>query len=162
MQSSQQWQLPVPGAKLSVIMPAYRLAASIGANIETVCNLLDSRLDYEVVVVDDCSGDGTAEAIASSVAKRPGIVVGVYQPVNRGKGEALREGFKHSTGDYVLLLDGDLDLSPAMLPQTGMKRFVFGHPPAVDLDGKPRIFGDRMDNGCYELPFLPGTLFIIK
>jgi len=38
---------------------------------------------------------------------------------------------------------------------------VFGHPPAVDLDGKPRVVG-RIDLGCYEFPFLPGTLFIIK
>ena len=116
MQSSPNWRLPEPDAKLSVIMPAYRLAASIGANIETVCGLLSTRLDFEVVAVDDCSGDGTAEAIAAAAARRPGQVVGVYQPVNRGKGEALRAGFAASTGGYILLLDGDLDLSPAMLP----------------------------------------------
>ncbi len=112
----KRWHLPEPDAKLSVIMPAYRLAATIGANIDTVCELLAPHFVYEVVVVDDCSQDGTAEAIAAAAAKRPGQVKGVYQPVNLGKGEALRKGFANSTGEYVLLLDGDLDLSPVMLP----------------------------------------------
>lgn len=103
--------------KLSVILPAYRLPDVIGESIQTVCKLLEGQLNYEVVAVDDGSGDGTAEAILKAAKKAPsGRVIPVLLPTNCGKGHALRQGFYASKGTHVLLLDGDLDLSPTQIP----------------------------------------------
>ena len=106
---------PAGFAMLSVVMPCYRLAKTIGANLRTVAALL-APIPFEIVPVDDGSGDGTAEAIAEAAAE---IGSGRCRPVllaaNGGKGAALVAGFRASRGSHVLLLDGDLDLDPARI-----------------------------------------------
>ncbi|MCL1919772.1 MAG: glycosyltransferase [Kiritimatiellaeota bacterium] len=97
---------------LSVIMPAYGLETVIGRNIETVCGLLRGNIPFEVLPVDDGSADHTADAIRTAAARDPEHVRPVYVKVNAGKGNALRRGFEASRGTHILLLDGDLDLSP--------------------------------------------------
>ncbi len=101
-----------PQGCLSVIMPAYRLEKVIEANLEQVQALLDGRMPFEIVVVDDGSGDGTAAAIEAARARHPGTIRPVILAENGGKGAALRHGFQASRGSHVLLLDGDLDLAP--------------------------------------------------
>ena len=101
-----------PGGLLSVIMPAYHLEKVIEANLEQVQGLLDGRMPFEIVVVDDGSGDGTAAAIEAARARHPGTIRPVILAENGGKGAALRHGFQASRGSHVLLLDGDLDLAP--------------------------------------------------
>ena len=103
------------GGRLSVIMPAYKLESAIGRNIETVSGLLNGHIPYEVIPVDDGSADGTAAAIRQAAEHDPEHVRPVYLKVNAGKGNALRRGFAASRGSHILLLDGDLDLSPARL-----------------------------------------------
>ena len=100
--------------KLSVIMPAYGLETAIEHNIETVCSLLRGHIPFEVLPVDDGSQDGTAEAIRRS-AEKDQHVHPIYVKVNAGKGNALKRGFAASRGSHILLLDGDLDLSPSRL-----------------------------------------------
>jgi glycosyltransferase involved in cell wall biosynthesis len=68
------------------------------------------------VPVDDGSGDGTAGELRQMAAAHPMTVRPVLLEHNGGKGAALREGLRHSRGTHILLLDGDLDLDPAMLP----------------------------------------------
>ena len=97
---------------LSVIMPAYGLESVIGKNIETVCDLLRGHIPFEVLPVDDGSKDHTADAIRAAAERHPAHVRPVYVKINAGKGNALRRGFEASRGSHVLLLDGDLDLSP--------------------------------------------------
>ena len=110
---------PAP-ALLSVVMPAYRLAATIAANIRRVDDTLSSvGIEHEIVPVDDGSGDGTAEAISATAADfaaagRAETIRPVLLRENGGKGDALRAGLRASRGDLVLLLDGDLDLAPEM------------------------------------------------
>ena len=101
-----------PGGLLSVIMPAYHLEKVIEANLEQVQGLLDGRMPFEIVVVDDGSGDGTAAAIEAARARHPGTIRPVILAENGGKGAALRDGFRASRGSHVLLLDADLDLAP--------------------------------------------------
>ena len=104
---------PAGFSLLSVVLPCYRLAGKIGANLRAVAALL-APIPFELVPVDDGSGDGTAEAIAAAAAAlgaarcRP-----VLLPQNGGKGAALTAGFRASRGSHVLLLDGDLDLDPS-------------------------------------------------
>ena len=100
---------------LSVIMPAYGLESVIEHNIETVCDLLRGNIPFEVLPVDDGSRDGTAEAIRRATTKNPLHVHPVFVKINAGKGNALRRGYSASRGSHVLLLDGDLDLSPSRI-----------------------------------------------
>ena len=103
---------------LSVILPVYRLGGTIEANLDAVAACLDEGgFRYELVPVDDGSGDGTAEALRRAAAKRPDVVRPVWVEKNAGKGNALKVGFRASQGAYVLLLDGDLDIAPKMLPK---------------------------------------------
>ena len=102
--------------RLSVIMPVYGLAEVIEQNVETVCGLLRGHIPFEILPVDDGSGDGSAEALSRAAAKDPEHVRPVFVKVNAGKGNALKRGFAASRGSHILLLDGDLDLSPARIP----------------------------------------------
>lgn len=100
---------------LSVIMPAYGLESVIEHNIEVVCDLLRGHIPFEVLPVDDGSRDGTADALRRAAAEDPSHVRPVFVKINAGKGNALKQGFASSRGSHVLLLDGDLDLSPASI-----------------------------------------------
>ena len=122
------WQMArkaLGGETLSVILPVYNLASTVGDNLAAVAKVLDEGgFPYEMLPVDDGSDDGSADAIrrfaADFAAARPGDTAHVCRPVflaqNAGKGNALREGFEASTGGLVLLLDGDLDILPQSLP----------------------------------------------
>jgi glycosyltransferase involved in cell wall biosynthesis len=105
-----------PVGMVSVIMPCYRLVGRAGVNVERVRRLLDGQVQFEVVPVDDGSGDGTAEELRLAAVAHPATVRPVLMVSNGGKGAALREGLRHSRGTHILLLDGDLDLDPALLP----------------------------------------------
>ena len=109
----------VGSGRLSVVMPVYNLASEIAANIARTAELFDSHaLRAELVPVDDGSTDGTAAELARAAqAKYEHVVVRpVFCEKNGGKGAALRAGFEASTGEFVMLLDGDLDISPKQTP----------------------------------------------
>ena len=120
--SEERWAVArdaIGGGRLSVIMPVYNLADTIEANIAQTAGLFESHnLRAELVPVDDGSTDGTAEALARAAAAKYEHVT--VKPVvcakNGGKGAALRAGFDASTGEYVMLLDGDLDINPKQPP----------------------------------------------
>ena len=101
---------------LSIVMPCFHLGARAAANGETVCALLRGEIPFEVVPVDDGSGDDTAGALRQVAAAHPDVVRPVWLATNVGKGLALKKGFEASRGTHVLLLDGDLDLDPVVLP----------------------------------------------
>lgn len=98
------------GSLLTVVVPAYNERATLRASIE---RLLKTSLPipFEVVVVDDGSTDGTRESISDLVDD--GQVRLVSHPKNRGKGAAIRTGIDHATGDFLTILDGDLEYDPA-------------------------------------------------
>ena len=108
--------------RLSVVLPVYNLGSTIAANLREIATLYaDKGLRAELIPVDDGSSDNTRAAlldVAQAYADERATVV--IRPVlldrNGGKGAALRAGFEAATGDYVLLLDGDLDINPS---QTG-------------------------------------------
>ena len=93
---------------LSVVMPAYHLADTIADNIRNVLELLSGQLPFEIIAVDDGSGDGTAAEIKKVAEEHPGVVRPLVLPENTGKGNALRCGFTESRGSFVLLLDADI------------------------------------------------------
>ena len=105
-----------PSGLLSVVMPAYRLAGTIADNVRRVRDLLAGQIPFEIVVVDDGSGDGTADALRVVADESPETVRPLILDENAGKGNAVRRGFYFSRGTHVLLLDADLDLLPECIP----------------------------------------------
>ena len=100
--------------KLSVVIPVYNEAATI-RDLLTLVAGVDAGMEKELVVVDDCSTDGTRDVLKQMEAKHPGWRF-LYHPQNRGKGAALRTGFAAATGDVVLVQDADLEYDPREYP----------------------------------------------
>ncbi len=113
--------------RLSLIIPVYNERATLR---ELVRRVVDVELDKELILVDDGSTDGSRELLAE--LEQRGIeawlppggpprgrndVQVIYQPRNRGKGAALREGFRAATGDLVVVQDADLEYDPRDLPR---------------------------------------------
>ena len=90
--------------KLSIIIPCYNESKDIVKNVDTVKDYLKEKaIDYELILVNDGSKDGTKEVIESI----PDIVALSYD-TNRGKGGAVKYGIENATGDYILFMDADL------------------------------------------------------
>lgn len=98
--------------KLSIIMPVYQEKDTIRMIIDLVKKADIGSHEKEIIVVDDYSTDGTRE-ILKEVEKNEPEIKFFYKERNGGKGSAIREGFKHATGDYVIVQDADLEYDPA-------------------------------------------------
>ena len=93
--------------KLSVIIPVYNEKNTIGALFERVNNV---DIEKEIIIVDDCSTDGTKE-IVNRFAKDETVRV-LCQPENKGKGFAIRTALQYVTGEVVIIQDADLEYDP--------------------------------------------------
>jgi glycosyltransferase involved in cell wall biosynthesis len=100
--------------KLSIVIPIYNEAATILELLDLV-SAINVGLDKELVLIDDCSSDGTRDVLKKVAADHPEWRV-LFHEVNRGKGAALRTGFAAATGDFVLIQDADLEYDPREYP----------------------------------------------
>jgi glycosyltransferase involved in cell wall biosynthesis len=94
---------------LSVVMPVFNEAMTVGEVIKTV---LSQRPVQQLVIVDDCSTDGTWEKLQPLAQNEPRIKL-VHHEINQGKGAALRTGIAHATAPIVIIQDADSEYDPA-------------------------------------------------
>ena len=94
--------------KLSIIIPVYNEKKTIKEIIKRVDQV---NIPKEIIIVDDGSTDGTTKIIKSLKTKKSQLKI-IIQPINMGKGAAIRTGIKRVTGEYVLIQDADLEYDP--------------------------------------------------
>ncbi len=114
--------------KLSIVIPCYNEKNTIEKIVDAVrAAPIESK---EIIVVDDCSHDGTQAVLEDKVSRMVDRII--YHPVNRGKGAALRSGFAAATGEIILVQDADLEYNPEDYPMllepllSGKADAVFG------------------------------------
>lgn len=105
---------PITFSKVSIVIPVYNEGPTVQDLVALVVRApLAEGLSREIICVNDCSKDNTAEKLDELSQKFPGVHFQViHKPVNEGKGAALRDGFKRATGDIVVIQDADLEYDP--------------------------------------------------
>ena len=94
---------------LTAVMPVYNESATVA---EVVKAVLAQRPVQQLVIVDDCSQDGTWDKLKSLAQIEPRVKL-IRHEVNQGKGAALRSGIEHATSEIVIIQDADLEYDPA-------------------------------------------------
>ncbi len=131
---------------VSVLVPAYNEEKSIRELLARVRAVSIPGFQKEIIVVDDCSTDGTCELL-----KKETDVKAFFLPKNVGKGGALRECMKHATGEIMIVQDADLEYSPEDYPKLVQ--------PIVD--GKAEVvYGTRFSSSKGHLRDSPITYFL--
>jgi len=116
--------------KLTVVIPCYNELSTIDRILEAVRQ--SPYADKEIIVVDDCSIDGTREKLKCEIEPSQLVDRVIYHDRNQGKGAALRTGFRYAGGDIVIVQDADLEYDPNEYPRlvepivTGKADVVFG------------------------------------
>lgn len=112
MKTKEATSLLSASTKLSIVMPVYNESKTIQAAVEQVL-AVDYPCPVELVVVDDGSVDRTAELLAEFAERGVRLIC---HRRNRGKGAAVRTGVSQATGTHLIILDADLEYSPADIP----------------------------------------------
>src|SRR5512140_1220086 len=121
---------------LSVIVPCYNERSTV---VDLLHRVRAVPIDKEIIVIDDCSTDGTRDIVAGLAHEWPELRHFI-QPVNQGKGAALRRGIQEARGEIVVIQDADLEYDPNDYPQLidpilkGDAQVVFGS----RFEGHPR------------------------
>jgi len=97
--------------KLSVVIPCYNEQNTLKECIEKLKGISDSNFALEIIIVDDASTDLSSH-VARELADKYSEIIFVQHEVNKGKGAAVRTGFKIVSGDYVAVHDADLEYDP--------------------------------------------------
>lgn len=102
--------------KLSILIPVYNERTLVERSLRAVLDApLPEGLDRELVVVDDCSSDGTRDILQGLAAAEPRIQL-IRHKVNQGKGAAVRTAIQNAAGDFCLIQDADLEYDPNDFP----------------------------------------------
>jgi glycosyltransferase involved in cell wall biosynthesis len=124
--------------KISVVVPVYNEKNTIREIVKTIQQV---SLEKEIIIVDDCSTDGTREILKGMAGNNLKIL---FHDKNQGKGAALRTGFQEVTGDIVIIQDADLEYNP-------QEYFILIQP---ILEGKAdAVYGSRFSGGPHRVLF---------
>lgn len=126
--------------KLSVVIPAYNEEKTIQTVLKAVASVqLIGGFEKEIIVVNDCSRDGTEAQILAFKANNPQVELAYFKhEVNQGKGAALHTGIRRATGTYLVIQDADLEYDPQEF-NILLQPIVDGH---ADV-----VFGSRFMGG---------------
>ena len=119
--------------QVTFLIPTYNEAATISEVLDRVEEL---ELDWEVVVVDDGSTDGTADVVEARSGSDPRVRV--LRKPNGGKGSALRYGIPHCQGEIVVIQDADMEYDPIEVPSLIEP---------IQLDAADVVYGSRLSGG---------------
>jgi glycosyltransferase involved in cell wall biosynthesis len=137
--------------RLSVAVPVYNERGTIH---EILRRIRAVPIAKEIILVDDCSTDGTRE-ILQSLEDEPDLKI-LFHDVNQGKGAALRTAFVHATGDVVIVQDADLEYNPSEYPRLlepiidGRADVVYGSR-FIGQTARIHLFWHRVANGILTL-----------
>ena len=102
--------------KLSILVPVYNERTVVERSLAQVLAApLPEQMERELIIVDDCSTDGTGEILGRLAAREPAIRL-IRHDKNRGKGAAIRTAIQHATGDFAIVQDADLEYDPNEYP----------------------------------------------
>ena len=139
--------MPESSPLLSVVVPCYNERATVA---ELLRRVREVPLEKEIIVVDDKSTDGSKDVVAALAAQWPEIRH-ILQPVNQGKGAAIRRGIAEARGDIVIIQDADLEYDPDEYPKL-VQPIIDGHADVVfgsRFEGYPRrvmLYWHRLGN----------------
>jgi glycosyltransferase involved in cell wall biosynthesis len=132
---------PMPASfRLSVLVPVYNERHVVEASVRRVLALSHPLIrELEVIIVDDCSTDGTSEVLARLAESDPRITL-IRHETNKGKGGALRTGIDRVSGDVCIVHDADFEYNPADIPSLLV--------PFAE-EGADAVFGSRYLSASY-------------
>ena len=140
----------------SVIIPARNERGNIRNALIRLPNFCD---DLEIIFVEGHSSDGTLEEICTVIAENPSKDIKVLVQDGKGKGDAVRKGFKHARGDVLFILDADLTTPPESMPKfyraicSGQGEFINGTRLVYPMEDEAMRFLNLVANYMFSVIF---------